>query len=291
MLQCFPPRDAALPNRVPYDYCVNVKRLVALLILLAVLSPAARAQSGNPDDQYVIIYSLMQQADSSDSSGQPRQALAQYLQVQADLQRFGKIYPDWNPRIVNFRLKYLAEKIVEVTQKLPVTNLAPETVAAPSAPGAAPAPAVADLQAQIGALHEQMQKMQTDNSTLQSKLQEALGAQPAAIDSRELARAQEKIRSLMKENDLLRVSLSQGKTGPAPGGGGCNDGGIGRFAAGATGAGRGKSKTGRANGARRQTGPGKPGAAIARADVAGQSRGDYRRCARKTRCSKSRSPI
>jgi tetratricopeptide (TPR) repeat protein len=194
-----------------------VKRLVVLLILLAVLLPAARAQNGGPDDQYVVVYSLMQQADSSDSSGQPRQALAQYLQVQADLQRFGKIYPDWNPRIVNFRLKYLAEKIAEVTQKLPVTNLPPETVSAPSAPGAAPAPAVADLQAQIGALHEQMQKMQADNSTLQSKLQEALGAQPAAIDSRELARAQEKIRSLMKENDLLRVSLSQGKTGPAPG--------------------------------------------------------------------------
>src|SRR5208283_1440592 len=99
----------------------------------------------------------MQQADASDSAGQPRQALAQYLQVQADLQRFDKNYPDWNPRIVSFRLKYLADKIVEVTEKLPVTNQAPEMVAAPSAPstpGAAPSTAVADLQAQLGALHE-----------------------------------------------------------------------------------------------------------------------------------------
>ena len=155
-----------------------MKRLVALLIVLAALAPCARAQSGSPDDQYVIMYSLIQQANASDSSGQTRQALSQYLQVQADLQRFAQIYPDWNPRIVNFRLKYLAEKIAEVTQKLPVTNLAPATAAAPSAPG----PPVADLQAQIGALHEQMQRLQADNSTLQSKLQEALGAQPATID-------------------------------------------------------------------------------------------------------------
>ncbi|MGO8836408.1 MAG: tetratricopeptide repeat protein [Limisphaerales bacterium] len=197
-----------------------MKHLVALLILSAVLVPSARAQNGGPDDQYVIIYTLMQQADASDSAGQPRQALAQYLQVQADLQRFDKNYPDWNPRIVSFRLKYLADKIAEVTEKLPVTNPAPEMVAAPSAPataGAAPSTAVADLQAQLGTLHEQVRKLQVDNSSLQSKLQEALGAQPAAIDPRELARAQENIRSLMKENDLLRVSLSQGKTGPAAG--------------------------------------------------------------------------
>ena len=207
----------SVANRSRYAYCVSVKHLVALFLVLAAPLPPARAQNAGPDDQYVVIYSLMQQADASASADQTRQALAQYLQVQADLQRFARIYPDWNPRIVNFRLNYLAEKIAEVTQKLPVTNLVPAAVAAPARTNAAPEPLVADLQAQIGALHEQMQRMQADNSTLQSKLQEALGAQPAAIDARELARAQEKIRALMKENDLLKVSLAQGKSGPAPG--------------------------------------------------------------------------
>jgi hypothetical protein len=65
-----------------------------------------------------------------------------------------------------------------------------------------------------------MQQLQADNTTLQAKLKEALGAQPAAIDPRELTRARETIRSLMKENDLLKVSLAQGKTGTAPGGAG-----------------------------------------------------------------------
>ena len=201
-----------------------MKRLVALLILmLAAPLLSARAQQG-PDDQYVIIYTLIQQADSLVSSGQPQQALVQYVQVQGELQKFQKNYPDWNPRIVSFRLNYLAEKIAEVTAKLSVVLQSgtpppapPAPGAAPPASGAAPATSAADLEAQFGALHEQVQQLQADNTTLQAKLKEALGAQPAAIDPRELTRAREIIRSLMKENDLLKVSLAQGKTGTAMG--------------------------------------------------------------------------
>ncbi len=205
-----------------------MKRLVALLILiLAARLPSACAQQG-PDDQYVIIYALIQQADSLVSSGQPQQALAQYVQVRGELQKFQKNYPDWNPRIVSFRLDYLAEKIVEVTAKNTVVPQSGMPPPPPPAPGAAPpvsgaappATSNADLEAQLGALHEQMQQLQADNTTLQAKLKEALGAQPAAIDSRELTRARETIRSLMKENDLLKVSLARGKTGTTLGGAG-----------------------------------------------------------------------
>ena len=194
-----------------------MKRLVVLLFLiLAVRLPPARAQQG-PDDEYIVIYSLMQQADTLGSSGQPRQALAQYVQVQGELQKFQRIYPDWNPRIVNFRLNYLMEKIAEVTAKLPVVPQNGTPSPALPAPGAAASTTAADLEAQFGALHEQVQKLQVDNTTLQAKLQEALAAQPAAIDSRELTQARAQIRSLMKENDLLKVSLAQGKAGTANG--------------------------------------------------------------------------
>ena len=187
-----------------------------LAIILVAWSPLARAQQG-PDDQYIIIYSLMQQADSMNGADQTQQALAQYVQLQGELQTFQKIFPDWNPKIVNFRLRYLAEKIAETTARLPVTNPPPAMVVAPPAPPAAPAAAANDLAAQFGALHEQMQKLQADNTTLQAKLQEALGAQPAAIDSRELDRARETIRSLLKENELLKISQPPGKTGMVAG--------------------------------------------------------------------------
>ena len=58
----------------------------------------------------------------------------------------------------------------------------------------------------------QLAALEEVNRSLQAKLREALAAQPAAVDARELAKAQGKIQGLMKENELLKVGLSQGKT-------------------------------------------------------------------------------
>src|SRR5208282_3147747 len=90
---------------------------LAVLLLMVMLSPA-RAQQG-ADDQYLIIYSLMQQADSLNSAGHSSEALAGFVEAQGELQNFQKAYPDWNPKIVNFRLNYLAEKIAELTPQVP----------------------------------------------------------------------------------------------------------------------------------------------------------------------------
>ena len=62
----------------------------------------------------------------------------------------------------------------------------------PPATNAVPAPAVATAQsdAELAALRGQLQHLQADNTTLTAKLKEALAVQPAAIDSRELAKAQ-----------------------------------------------------------------------------------------------------
>ena len=192
-----------------------MKRLVALLILfLAIALSSARAQS-NPDDQYLIIYSLMQQADASGNAGQPRQALAQYADVQAQLQKFQRVYPDWNPRIVSFRLKYLAGKIDELTAQLPAAAASaispPATNNSTATNIAVPNPA-AELQAQLDGLRAQAQHLQADNATLEAKLKEALAAQPAAIDPRELAGARERIRALMKANDLLKAGAASSRT-------------------------------------------------------------------------------
>jgi tetratricopeptide (TPR) repeat protein len=87
-------------------------------------------------------------------------------------------------------------------------------VPAPSAkatPTASPPPT--ELELQLNALHEQVKQLQVDNETLQSKLKEALAAQPAAVDPRELAQMREQLRFLMKENDLLKVSPAQGRGG------------------------------------------------------------------------------
>ncbi len=85
------------------------------------------------DDQYLMIYSLLQQGDNLADSGQPQRALTQYAEAQTELQQFQKVFPDWYPNIVNFRLKYLAEKIADVTASLPVPVPA-QVAAATNAP-------------------------------------------------------------------------------------------------------------------------------------------------------------
>jgi tetratricopeptide (TPR) repeat protein len=209
---------SALPNQVGLEYFASVKRLAVFVfwVLTLLVSPLARAQS-NPDDQYLIIYALIQQADTFDSKGEPRRALDDYNEAQSDLQKFQRVFPDWNPKIVNFRLSYLAEKITEATAKLPVPKPPPVVVAVTPGPVSA-APATAELQAQLNALHEQVNQLQAGNDTLQAKLKEALAAQPATVSPEQFAQMQQQLRYLMKENDLLKVGLAQGKGGMAAGG-------------------------------------------------------------------------
>src|SRR5262249_52243111 len=65
-------------------------------------------------------------------------------------------------------------------------------------------------------LQDEVRELQGAKSNLEAKLKEALSSQPTAIDPRELTKAQDRIRSLEKENDLLKVTIAQAKSKPAP---------------------------------------------------------------------------
>jgi tetratricopeptide (TPR) repeat protein len=90
--------------------------ILAILLLLVASSPV---RADGPDDQYVGIYNLIQQADSLNEQGQPAQAMAKYLAAQTALQRFQNGYPEWNDKVVRYRLRYLAARIAQVSMSLP----------------------------------------------------------------------------------------------------------------------------------------------------------------------------
>ncbi|MDB6016359.1 MAG: Tetratricopeptide 2 repeat protein [Pedosphaera sp.] len=214
--------------------------LILALLFLLTLAPGAWAEG--PDDQYVGIYNLIQQADALNEKGQWAAAMAKYVEVQSALKRFQAGYPDWNVKVVHYRLNYVAVKMAQISSRPPasvsITNApaAPATnvpVAAPT-PTPAPAPATNEVanppvsmvtptlpvpteaENQVRALQDQVRRMEADKVLLESKLKEALAAQPAATDPRELAKAEGTIRELQKENELLRVSLAQVKTNVLP---------------------------------------------------------------------------
>jgi hypothetical protein len=83
-----------------------------ILILLLALRPA----SGElPEDQYLHIYGIIEQGDALQAKGQSDQALAKYREAQAALQGFEREHREWNPKLVAFRFKYLADKVAALT--------------------------------------------------------------------------------------------------------------------------------------------------------------------------------
>ena len=112
-------------------------------VVVALLLGLWGAQAQGPDDQYISIYSLIQEAGKLNSGGQPGEALQKYLEAQTALQQFQKGYPEWNPNVISFRLNDVAAKIAELSPRVPARSqppngAAPATTAPPQA--AKPAP-------------------------------------------------------------------------------------------------------------------------------------------------------
>lgn len=172
-----------------------MKPFLGIILLLSVLLTKAHAQQ-DADERYVAIYNLIQQADTLADTGQPRDALTVYTDAQARLQKFSKLFPSWDPSIVGFRQDDLEKKVARMK-----AQLQPKKVELPAGEGNEPA---VKLQSQVGILESQLQIVQAENQNLHAKLKEALATQPAVIDAGELATAQEQIRSLLKQNELLK---------------------------------------------------------------------------------------
>ena len=68
------------------------------------------------------------------------------------------------------------------------------------------------MQEKVQALTGEVKQLAADKALLEGKLREALAAQPTTVDPREVAKAAEKIRTLQKDNELLRTSLKQAET-------------------------------------------------------------------------------
>ena len=216
--------DGGLPDCQSVLLLPNIQgmRQCFVVVLVCLLGAACGVQAAGPDDTYVQVFNLMQEADSI-SAAQPEQALAKYREAQTELLKFQRENPNWSPSVVSFRLEYLRSTIATLSGKVPAPAAPPpapatQTPAAPpavppSAPAQPPKPsAPEDWQEQLNALKDQVRQLQGDKSLLEAKLKEAFSVRPAEMDPRELARAQETIKSLQKENDLLKVSMESEKS-------------------------------------------------------------------------------
>jgi cytochrome c-type biogenesis protein CcmH/NrfG len=192
----------------------GMKRYFTLVIIL--LAAVSMARADGLDDQYVQIFNLIQEADSL-SSNHPKQALAKYLQARTSLQTLKSGSPEWNSKVVGFRLSYVDAKIAALSEKAPAAapSLSADKTGAVGAPvrPLPPAPSPTEREA---AAQDQVRQLQAERGALQAKLKEALAVVPAKSDPQELARAEEKIKALQKENQSLKLNANASRPATAP---------------------------------------------------------------------------
>lgn len=163
-------------------------------------------QAQSVDDAYVRIHALITEGDALAASGQSRQAVDKYTEAHTALMNLQRGYPEWSTDVVKFRLGYLEGKINELRPQ------APTQPAAGDKPGAPRVATPAEIDAQVAGLRQEIARLNEEKSLLEAKLKEALAAQPAAVDPRELERAQQKIVELQKSNELLQVTVTELET-------------------------------------------------------------------------------
>jgi tetratricopeptide (TPR) repeat protein len=169
--------------------------------LLSIFAPALLAQV--PDDRYLQVYSLIEEGDKLNGSGQARSAMTKYLEAQVAIKDLQQAYPDWNAKLVSYRLEYISSRLEPLTHKVSIASTSSVTG------GSAEVGAVHSITNQLKSMQEEIARLAAQNALLEAKLREALKVQPAGGDPRELAKADERIKALQKERDLLAVSLEQ----------------------------------------------------------------------------------
>jgi tetratricopeptide (TPR) repeat protein len=239
--------------------------MIRLALWLLMFGAALSLRAQQPDTEFLQIYDRIQQGETLEKSGQTSSALDQFQAANQDLERFAKVYPSWNQKIVQFRRDFLAEKLGSLRTVVPAPGEEPKT----ATPAISPAD---DLSLELASARERVEKaearastaeagakaahqqaeqhlaranelgdrasqialelrqsrdrvevleaanqnlersrnqIESERTVLQAKLQEALSPKPAALDPAELAKAEERNRLLMKENEILKAGLDR----------------------------------------------------------------------------------
>jgi len=215
------------------------KRFGTLLLAFCILlsSLAAGHAATTPQDQFLKIYFLLQDADRLEQKGQYASARSRYTEVADQLSDLKRNNPDWEPSIVNFRIKFARDKIAALADKAdanpsPTLNPTPMPAPAPtpapspspaaptaSAPVAVPStPSAPTVSAETIALKQRISALEGELADTKKQLNDAL-AQAATLRQRldaaerELSNVkssnlEERMATILEENKSLKTKLA-----------------------------------------------------------------------------------
>ncbi|HEY9175523.1 MAG TPA: DUF6263 family protein [Verrucomicrobiae bacterium] len=99
----------------------------AVCVLLAL---AVSLHAEGPDERYLRLYAIIDQADALSQSGETNSAKAKYREAQNGLLQLKQDHPTWNTRVVAYRLNYIAGKLADLSRP-PSTPVAEPATSSP----------------------------------------------------------------------------------------------------------------------------------------------------------------
>ncbi len=181
----------------------HMKRLWLVAVLCGSVWPALAVE--DPADRFLQAYFLIQEGDEADRQADLVKADAKFKAARQMLQNIQAGAPDWNPHIIEYRLKYCEQKLLSYQGRLPA--VAPAPAPAPAPPPAAPAaepvdPArIAELTAELEQAREQIKKLESTQDDLNAKLQEALKEVP-------VTQTDPRVEKLLEQNKEMAAQLA-----------------------------------------------------------------------------------
>lgn len=106
--------------------------LLAVSLFLSTAFVANVMSAALPQEQFLQIYLLIQEAEKLESAGQNASAKTRYAVSQERLQKLNTNYPEWEPTIVKYRLRFCKDKLellkdgVDVDPKQVIPPIPPE---------------------------------------------------------------------------------------------------------------------------------------------------------------------
>lgn len=199
-----------------------------LAVILSLLAGASATRADGPDDQYVQAYRFIQQGDDLKAGGNGRGALERYYAAEEELRKIQRMAPDWQAALVRYRLNSVVALIAPLAKQFPdvlppsgqPVAVAPVTAGKPGPKGvptttpAGGAPISATgFERQLKLKNEELIQLRTEKASMeaeyQARLKEALAAQTAGADPREVIKLEDRLKSLQKELDLQKVNYEK----------------------------------------------------------------------------------
>ena len=194
-------------NRVSSSF-FSASILVATLLVCGINTHAAE-QDTNVDDLYIQVYNTILGADEAWQMGKKREAWQLYPQAQNFLKDIKTQYPNWNQKLIDFRLSYIDAKLEQFADN--EKDISKEPVHTDKVTTNNVANSDLSVQEEIEKLRTQVAQLQSVRTELEKRLKEATSAQPATSDPEQLANAEKTIAELTQINTQLQTQLSQFK--------------------------------------------------------------------------------